>query len=548
MDLIKTLEEADPVDYLSSENSADEDEAVPKKVIRVAPRKGKSNGPGREDFEGDFDFVDNQEDYMKDTWSEVASYLKKKARTTLNAKIAQVRQRMQTASKTSQEAEEDVIVLSDDELVGDDLNLKKADARRKARKRTKAQRGSNSAKDSDGDEQDENDHDDDDEEEQEEGEDSVDGQDEQRQVFDDQVCLANDEDMSGASFHTMNLSRPLLKATEALHFIHPTPIQKATIPLALAGRDICGCAATGTGKTAAYMLPILERLLYRPKEHCVTRVLILVPTRELGVQVFQVSRQLAEFTTISFGLSVGGLDLKMQESSLRKSPDVVVATPGRLIDHLQNTPSFTLDSIEVLILDEADRMLDECFLEQMKEIVKACCPTRQTLLFSATMTDQVKDLAAVSLKKPVKVFVDSNREVTWNLRQEFVRLRQNKCHLREAILASLVCRTFRDHTMVFVRTKRECHRLHILLGLLGLRVAQLHGNMSQANRLYALKQFKEEEVDILLTTDVAARGLDITGVKTVINYELPNTVEQYIHRVGRTARAGKDCPKYTIVI
>ncbi|TRY63930.1 hypothetical protein TCAL_00878 [Tigriopus californicus] len=526
MDLVKTLEETDTVDYLSSENSADEDEAVPQKVNRIEPLKGQS-APGRQDFEGDFDFVDNQADYMKDTWSEVASYLKKKSRTTLNAKIAQVRQRMQTS--TDDPHSEDVIVLSDDELVVDDLNMKKGDARRKARKRVKAQTRAEPPPGLDQEEQAGS----------EEEEDQVDDDDDQRQVFDDQVCLTNDEDMSAASFHTMNLSRPLLKATEALHFIHPTPIQKATIPLALAGRDICGCAATGTGKTAAYMLPILERLLYRPKENCVTRVLILVPTRELGVQVFQVSKQLAEFTTISFGLSVGGLDLKMQESSLRKSPDVVVATPGRLIDHLQNTPSFTLDSIEVLILDEADRMLDECFLEQMKEIVKSCCPTRQTLLFSATMTDQVKDLAAVSLKKPVKVFVDSNREVTWNLRQEFVRLRQNKCHLREAVLASLVCRTFRDHTMVFVRTKRECHRLHILLGLLGLRVAQLHGNMSQANRLYALKQFKEEEVDILLTTDVAARGLDITGVKTVINYELPNTVEQYIHRVGRTARAGR---------
>ena len=174
----------------------------------------------------------------------------------------------------------------------------------------------------------------------------------------------------------------------------------------------------------------------------------------------------------------------------------------------------------------------------MKEIIKSCARTRQTLLFSATMTDQVQDLAAVSLKKPVKIFVDSNKVVAWNLRQEFVRLRAGKEKNREAMLAALVCRTFRDHTMVFIRTKKECHRLHILLGLLGVRVAQLHGNMSQASRLHSLKMFKEEEVDVLLTTDVAARGLDISGVKTVINYELPYTLEQYIHRVGRTARAG----------
>ena len=309
--------------------------------------------------------------------------------------------------------------------------------------------------------------------------------------------------------------------------------------MALLGRDICGCAATGTGKTAAYMLPVLERLLYRPATDAVTRVLCLVPTRELGVQVYQVTRQLAQFTSIDIALSVGGLDLKMQESMLRKNPDIVIATPGRLIDHIKNTPSFGLENIEVLILDEADRMLDECFLEQMKEIVKSCSRTRQTLLFSATMTDQVEQLATVSLNKPVKVFVDSNKVVAWNLRQEFVRVRSGKEEDREALLSSLVCRTFRDHTMIFIQTKAQCHRLHIMLGLLGVRVGELHGNMSQPQRLETLKRFKGEELDVLLATDVAARGLDISGVKTVINYTMPTTLEHYIHRVGRTARAGR---------
>merc|ERR1719412_2944850 len=177
-----------------------------------------------------------------------------------------------------------------------------------------------------------------------------------------------------ASFYTMNLSRPLLKAIEELKFVHPTPIQAATIPVALLGRDICGCAATGTGKTAAYMLPVLERLLYRPVESALTRVLVLVPTRELGVQVYQVTRQLAQFTSVEVALSVGGLDLKMQEQMLRRNPDIVIATPGRLIDHVKNTPTFSLEAIEVLVLDEADRMLDECFLEQMKEVVRSCAP------------------------------------------------------------------------------------------------------------------------------------------------------------------------------
>merc|ERR1719225_2607387 len=172
------------------------------------------------------------------------------------------------------------------------------------------------------------------------------------------------------SFYTMNLSRPLLKAIEDLKYVHPTPIQAATIPVALLGRDICGCAATGTGKTAAYMLPVLERLLYRPVSAALTRVLVLVPTRELGVQVYQVTRQLAQFTSVEVALSVGGLDLKTQESLLRRNPDIVIATPGRLIDHVKNTPTFSLENIEVLILDEADRMLEEAFMEQMKEIVK----------------------------------------------------------------------------------------------------------------------------------------------------------------------------------
>ena len=223
----------------------------------------------------------------------------------------------------------------------------------------------------------------------------------------------------------------------------------------------------------------------------------------------------------------------------RKNPDVVIATPGRLVDHIKNTPSFTLETIEVLILDEADRLLDVSFMDQMKEIVKSCAPTRQTMLFSATMTEQVNELALVSLKSPVKIFVDSNKAVAFNLRQEFLRIRKAHENKQEAILAALLTRTFTDHVIVFIRTKQQCHRLHIILGLLGLRAAQLHGNMSQAQRLDSLKKFKDDEIDILLTTDVAARGLDISGVQTVINFQLPDTLEQYIHRVGRTARAGR---------
>ncbi|KYN06275.1 putative ATP-dependent RNA helicase DDX27 [Cyphomyrmex costatus] len=488
-DLIRTIEDDQEVPNYS-ENSDEEDDFQPRK------QKKKEN----KDFDKGFQFTSAE--HNLDPWNDLSKYIKRKPSTKLDDKIKKARKEYEQAGteddpiKIELETvqDDDVISLSEDELKKDIFKTKEKKSKMKNMK-------------------------------------------EKNKVIDFEE---HTDSQTYTTFYQMNLSRPLLKAITTMNFVQPTPIQAATIPAALMGRDICGCAATGTGKTAAYMLPTLERLLYRPLDGpSISRVLVLVPTRELGVQVYQVTKQLTQFTTIEVGLSVGGLDVKVQEGVLRKNPDIVIATPGRLIDHLRNAPTFSLDSIEVLILDEADRMLDEYFAEQMKYIVKQCSRTKQTILFSATMTEEVEDLAAISLDKPIKIFVDSNQDVAFNLRQEFIRIRKEREGDREAVLAALVCRTFHDHTMVFLQTKKQAHRLHILLGLLGIKVGELHGNLTQPQRLENLRKFKDEEIDILLATDVAARGLDISGVKTVINFVMPATLQHYIHRVGRTARAGR---------
>ncbi|KAF5370217.1 hypothetical protein D9615_010060 [Tricholomella constricta] len=352
-----------------------------------------------------------------------------------------------------------------------------------------------------------------------------------------------------SSFLTMNLSRPILKALTTLGFHKPTPIQAATVPAALLGKDVVGGAVTGSGKTAAFIIPILERLLYRDKgkNAAATRCVVLVPTRELAVQCFDVGTKLATHTDIRLCLIVGGLSVKSQEVALRSRPDIIIATPGRLIDHIHNSLSFNLDTLDVLVLDEADRMLSDGFADELADIVKSCPTSRQTMLFSATMTDSVDELVKMSLNKPVRLFVDPKRSTARGLVQEFVRVRAGKESERSAILIALCKRTFKSNVIIFLRSKKLAHQMRIVFSLLRMKCEELHGDLSQEQRLKALQLFRDGSVDFLMATDLASRGLDIKGVETVINYDMPGQLAQYLHRVGRTARAGRKGRSVTLV-
>ncbi|PQM36725.1 DEAD-box ATP-dependent RNA helicase 28 [Prunus yedoensis var. nudiflora] len=364
-----------------------------------------------------------------------------------------------------------------------------------------------------------------------------------------QPFFASSEGMSfhANSFIELNLSRPLLRACEKLGHTKPTPIQAACIPLALAGRDICGSAITGSGKTAAFALPTLERLLFRPKREPAIRVLVLTPTRELGLQVLSMIEKLAQFTDIRCCQAVGGLPLKAQEAALRSKPDIVVATPGRIIDHLHNSMSVDLEDLAVLILDEADRLLEIGFSAEIRELIRLCPKRRQTMLFSATMTTEVDELVKLSLTKPLRLSADPSAKRPVALTEEVVRIRRMREANKEAVLLALCSKTFTSRVIIFSGTKLAAHRLKILFGLAGFKAAELHGNLSQDQRLHALELFRKQRVDFLIATELVSRGIDIAGVQTVINYECPTHLTSYVHRVGRTARAGREGYAVTFV-
>ena len=282
-----------------------------------------------------------------------------------------------------------------------------------------------------------------------------------------------------SSFQSMSLSRPILRGLASVGFSEPTPIQNKTIPVALLGKDVVGGAVTGSGKTAAFIIPILERLLYRPKKVPTSRVAILMPTRELAVQCFNVAKKLASFTDVTFCQLVGGFSLREQESFLRSRPDVIIATPGRFIDHMRNSASFTVDTLEILVLDEADRMLEDGFADELNEILTTIPKSRQTMLFSATMTSSIDKLIRVGLNRPVRLMVDAKKQTVGTLVQEFVRLRPGREDKRLGYLMHLCENIYTDRVIIFFRQKKEAHRVRIIFGLCGLKAAELHGSMSQ---------------------------------------------------------------------
>ena len=344
-----------------------------------------------------------------------------------------------------------------------------------------------------------------------------------------------------SAFDPLGLDPVLLKAVYAMGYEAPTPIQREAIPAILKGRDVIGTAQTGSGKTAAFVLPILQRLMRQPPGH--TRALVLSPTRELAAQTEAALRSLGKGTRIHGHSVYGGVGMAPQEHALRSGVDVVVATPGRLLDHMgrRNTD---FRGLQVLVLDEADRMLDMGFLPDVRRIIAALPRERQTLLFSATMEPEIESLSRSIMRDPVRISVSPPHRPPPKIRHEVYPVPQ---HLKTALLAELLGREDMMSVLVFVRTKRRADRVARQVGHAGFDVARIHGDRSQSQRDSALAGFRSGRHQVLVATDVAARGLDVEGITHVINYDVPPVPTDYIHRVGRTARAEAEGEAITFV-
>ena len=338
------------------------------------------------------------------------------------------------------------------------------------------------------------------------------------------------------SFHTLGLSKPLLDALAAKDYSQATPIQLQAIPTVLTGRDLLGIAQTGTGKTAAFMLPSLQRLAAagkRPRPgHA--RMLVLAPTRELASQIAASAQTYGRFMHLSVGVVFGGVPNGKSLRTVQRGLDVLVATPGRLLD-LIDQRALSLSELEILVLDEADQMLDLGFIHALKRIVALVPKKRQTLFFSATMPKAIKELADRYLTDPAEVSVAPVATTVERVEQRVTFVNQAE---KQALLTQVLRHGSVERALVFARTKHGSDKIVRMLEAAGIRATAIHGNKSQPQRERALALFRSGEVKVLVATDIAARGIDIPGVSHVINFDLPNVAEQYVHRIGRTARAG----------
>jgi ATP-dependent RNA helicase SrmB len=341
-------------------------------------------------------------------------------------------------------------------------------------------------------------------------------------------------------FTELNLHERLLKALDALSFSTPTPVQQATIPAAQEGKDLYVIAQTGSGKTAAYVLPILHALLEDSSAATAPRALILSPTRELARQIMQDIQQLAKFTFLKAELIIGGEDFKVQAAKLRKNPDIVIATPGRALEHLAAGVNLDLSAIRTLVIDEADRMLDMGFSEDVIKIAESCRAERQTMLFSATKGSQgLQRVARSVLREPVWLEVDSVRDDTPAIKQQVIACDDNP-H-KEALLKWVLQHDSQGKAIVFTNTRVMADRLNgVLRANEAFRVYVLHGEKDQKDRKLAIERFKQGPAGVLVATDVAARGLDISELDLVVNFDMPRSGDDYLHRVGRTGRAGAE--------
>jgi ATP-dependent RNA helicase RhlE len=338
------------------------------------------------------------------------------------------------------------------------------------------------------------------------------------------------------SFSDLGLAAPILKALQDEGYRQPTPIQGKAIPIALAGRDLLGIAQTGTGKTAAFALPIIHRLTgdrrLALRKGC--RVLVLSPTRELATQIAESFRTYGRHLDLSVAVVFGGVGHRPQAQILARGVDVLVATPGRLLDHIAER-NLNLAGTEILVLDEADQMLDLGFLPPIRRIVSNLSSRRQNLFFSATMPPEIAKLAGELLRDPVRVAVSPAASTVASVSQRVLHVESDN---KRMLLVELFADPQMSRALVFTRTKRGADRVARYLEVAGIRVAAIHGNKSQAQREHALAAFRASKVRALVATDIAARGIDIDQVTHVVNFELPDVPESYVHRIGRTARAG----------